>query len=377
MIIERNRSRSAVRRGAVAALAVAAALAGCGRAGEAATEAADDAVLIGAENVLVAQAEEISSGPLLSGTLRAEREAQVRAEVGGVVLQVLVDRGDPVRAGQPLARIEDVAVREAHASAQAAVGSAEAALDAAARNAERTRALAEAGALADRDVEGARTQLAGAQAQLAGARAQLSQAEKMLSRTVVRAPIAGVVSARPVSAGDVVQPGMPLFTVMDPASMRLEGSVPAGELGLLKPGLPVRFTVTGYPGRQFAGAVHRISPAADAATRQVPVQVTIPNDEGALVSGLYAEGRVQAETRQGVAVPLSAVDERGAAPEVAVLRGGRVARVRVTLGLRDTEADRLELTSGVAPGDTLLVGAALGTSPGTAVRVRGAAAAQP
>jgi multidrug efflux pump subunit AcrA (membrane-fusion protein) len=78
--------------------------------------------------------------------------------------------------------------------------------------------------------------------------------------------------------------GAPLFTVVDPRSMRLEGSVPAADLGALRIGAPVRFTVSGYPGRTFDGTIQRINPAADPVTRQVPVVVSIPNDGGVLVA---------------------------------------------------------------------------------------------
>jgi membrane fusion protein (multidrug efflux system) len=180
-----------------------------------------------------------------------------------------------------------------------------------------------------------------------------------------------------VSAGDVVQPGAPLFTVVDPGSMQLEASVPAAQLGQVRRGAPVRFTVSAYPGRVFTGTVQRINPAADAATGQVPVIVTIPNSEGALVSGLFAEGRVEAEVRQGVMIPANAVDERGVQPTVLRLKGGKAERVPVQLGVRDPETDRVEVVSGVAAGDTLLVGGALGTTPGTQVRVRAGGAPAP
>lgn len=356
--------------GGALALAVAV-LSACGRPSEAAPAARDEAVVIGPENVAVASEEEIGTGPLLSGTLSADREAQVRAEVGGRVVAVMAERGQAVRAGTPLARLDDTAIRDGFVSAQSAVAAAQAAYESARRNAERVQALADAGAVAERDLEQARNAASAAQAQLAGARAQRAQAEQMLARTVVRAPISGVVSARPVSAGDVVQPGMPLFTVIDPASMRLEGAVPAAELASLRPGVPVRFTVTGYPGRTFEGTVQRISPTADPATRQVPVVVALPNAEGVLVAGLFAEGRVRSEARTGVVVPAGAVDERGVTPTAAVLRGGQVHRVPVAIGIRDRARDLLEVTSGVAAGDSLLVGAALGTSAGTAVRIRG------
>jgi RND family efflux transporter MFP subunit len=248
------------------------------------------------------------------------------------------------------------------------------ALDVAERNASRTRRLQQAGAVADRELESAELQVTTARGQLADAQARLASSAQAASNATVRAPIAGVVSDRPVNAGDVVQPGAALFTIVDPGSMRLEASVPAMRVGEVKVGAPVRFTVAGYPGRTFNGAVSRVNPAADPATRQVPVMVSIPNAEGALVAGLFAEGTVEAQVRRAITVPIEAVDERGVTPSVLRLKGGVTEAVPVTLGIRDSDSDRVEVTSGVREGDTLLVGGALGTSPGTRVVVRAAGA---
>jgi membrane fusion protein, multidrug efflux system len=362
-------------RGAV--LAAALVLAGCGKDGDAAEAKGPIEVVVGPEAVQVVTVEELRTGPALSGNLKAEREAQVRAQAGGTVVSVSADKGQAVRAGQTLARIDDLALRDQLTSTQSGVRSAQSALELASRNYERSRTLAAAGAIADRDLELARNQLSQAQAALADARARSSSAREMLGNTTVTAPISGIVSERPVSAGDVVQPGAALFTVVDTGSMQLEASVPAAQLGQVRRGAPVRFTVSAYPGRVFTGTVQRINPAADAATGQVPVIVTIPNSEGTLVSGLFAEGRVEAEVRQGVMIPANAVDERGVQPTVLRLKGGKAERVPVQLGVRDPETDRVEVVSGVAAGDTLLVGGALGTTPGTQVRVRAGGAPAP
>jgi len=127
---------------------------------------------------------------------------------------------------------------------------------------------------------------------LAAARARLATAAEALANAEVRAPLSGVVSARAVSAGDVVQPGAALFTVLDPTTMRLEAAVPASQLAALHVGALVVFDVTGYPDRTFTGRVESVSPAADAATRQIPIVVTIDNRDGSLVAGLFAEGRL-------------------------------------------------------------------------------------
>jgi RND family efflux transporter MFP subunit len=360
------------RAGLAAALLV---LAACGKEGDAAVQKAPEGVELTPDAVVMVQTQEIRTGPQLSGTLGAEREAQVRAQVGGQVLAVYADQGQAVRQGQPLARIDASALTDAASSAGTQVRSAELAVQLARRNYERAQTLNQAGAMSDRDLETARTQLAQAQASLAGAQSTRASAAKQLGNTEVRSPINGIVAARPVSAGDIVQSGGELFTVVDPHSMRLQANVPADQLGQVRVGSRVTFTVNGYPGRTFTGTVQRISPAADPATRQVPVVVTIPNDEGTLVAGLFAQGRVESTVRQGIMVPANAVDETGVAPTVLRLKGGKTERVAVQVGSRNPETEQVEITAGLAAGDTVLVGAAIGTPPGTVVRI--SAAAQP
>jgi membrane fusion protein (multidrug efflux system) len=131
----------------------------------------------------------------------------------------------------------------------------------------------------------------------------------------------------------------------------------------------VTFTVTGYPGRDFTGTVTNIYPSADPGTRQVRLFARIPNAGRGLVAGLYATGRVATASHQGVAAPLTAVDQRGVKPLVTRLKGGKTEKVEVTLGTRDDATERVELMTGVAVGDTLLLGAAQGITAGTPLRV--------
>jgi membrane fusion protein (multidrug efflux system) len=339
-----------------------------GAAAEADSTAAETTT-VGTENIAVVVSGVLQSGPTVSGALAPEREAAVRAQVGGSVLQTYVDQGSAVRAGQTLGRIEAGGLQDVFLSARAGVTAASNNADIARRELERSQKLLAAGAIAERDIEQARRSAISANAALADARARLATAQKQVGNTVITAPITGVVSDRPVSAGDVVQPGALLFTVVDPSSMRLEGSVPAEQLGQVRLGAPVTFTVNGYPGRTFTGKVTRVNPTADPATRQVRVVISIPNTEGRLVGGLFATGRLASESRTGLVVPSSAVDSRSNIPAVFRIKGGKVERVAVTLGLRDDAAERIEIASGVQAGDTLLLGAAQGITPGTIIRV--------
>jgi membrane fusion protein (multidrug efflux system) len=345
-------------------------LAACnGKEAESATPDTPNVVNVGTENIAVVTPDELSSGPAISGSLAPEREATVRAQVPGAVMKVNVDQGVRVSRGTSLAQIDDRTMRDAFLSARSAFNTAQNAAERAKRDLERFERLSQAGAIPERDLEQARLASAGAVSQVADAQARLTMAQKQLDDAHVRAPFSGIVSIRSVSEGDVVSPGTALFTIVDPASMRFEASVPAALLSQVKTGAPVSFTVSGYPDRRFTGRVARISPTVEQGTGQVRIVVAVPKASSNLVGGLFADGRIASERRQGLTAPYSAVDLRGLKPTVLRLKGGVAERVEVALGVRDEDKERYELVSGVAAGDTLLIGAAQGITPGTAVRV--------
>jgi membrane fusion protein (multidrug efflux system) len=341
----------------------------------AAERAKSQPMIVGPENVAIATNGSIMTGPSISGTLEPEREAAIRSQVSGSVLQTYADQGQAVSAGTVLARIDATGIQDAYTSARAALVSARNAADVAAHDLARNQKLLAAGAIAERDIEQSKRASIAAQAALEDANSRLATAEKAYRSTTVTAPFGGVVSERPVSAGDVVQPGTPLFTVVDPSSMRLEASVPAEQLSLIRVGVPVVFTVSGYPGREFVGHIIRINPTADPTTRQVRIYVSIPNAGRTLVGGLFANGRMSSATKTGLVAPEAAVDLRGSAPAVTRVKGGKAERVQVQVGITDKSSETIEILAGLQAGDTLLLGAAQGITPGTAVRVSGPPAA--
>jgi membrane fusion protein (multidrug efflux system) len=328
-----------------------------------------ETISVGMENIAVVSNSTIMSGPSISGTLEPEREAVLRAQVSGSVLQTYADQGQAVNAGTVLARIDATGIQDAYTSARAGVVAARNSADIASKDLARNEKLLAAGAIAERDIEQSRRASIAAQAALEDANSRLASAERQYRSTTVTAPFGGVVSDRPVSAGDVVQPGTALFTIVDPSSMRLEASVPAEQLSLIRVGVPVAFTVSGYPGRQFLGHIVRVNPTADPTTRQVRIYVSIPNAGRTLVGGLFASGRVSTATKMGLVVPASAVDVRGTSPTVTRVKGGKAERVQVQIGLSDKSSETTEILAGLQAGDTLLLGAAQGITPGTPVKV--------
>ena len=357
----------------LAAVAVAALFStACGttEAEKAPSAAPPAAVQIGPENVVSVEQGTIVVGPILSGELRPQREAKIRAELGGSMLDVRVEEGQSVMRGALLGRIETRSLDVARQSASSAVRNAENQLGLARREVERTEKLVNAGAIAARDLDQVRSNVTAVEAQLADAKARLASAERQLGDAVIHSPISGIVSKKSVNVGDVVSVGTELFTVIDPSSMRLEASVPSEDLSQLRLGAPVEFTVRGYD-QTFAGKIERIAPQADATTRQVPIFVAIPNVGGRLVAGLFAEGRVVAEKATGLVVPVNAVNTTTQAPWALRVTNGKTERVNVTLGLRDPRTERVLVGSGLSANDTLLRGASQGITPGTAVQLSG------
>lgn len=362
-------STQIVRRAIACAAAMSVVAAGCRQGGNAAQTTSDPAIELGPENVTVVSVGTVESGPLVSGTLTPVSVAQMRAQVGGPVLATYAEQGQHVRAGELLARIDATAIRDAYAAARAAEASARVSADLAARQTARYDTLLAAGAVSPRDRETVAEQRASAQAALENARAQLVSAEKQLAYTEVRAPYAGVVSERDVSTGDVVQIGAVLYAVVDLSRLQLQAAVPAAQITSVRVGAPVSFTLVGYGGRAFTGRVTRISPVADPSTRQVQLYTELPNPGNALVGGLFATGRVVTDEQHGLVVPSAAIDTRNLRPAVERIRNGRVERVDVQTGIHDVQTDRVQITAGVAVGDTVLLGSAQAINPGTPVRV--------
>jgi membrane fusion protein, multidrug efflux system len=325
-------------------------------------------VRLASQNVTTVTTGQLSTGPVISGQLTPAREASVRAEVGGSIVSLTVDRGDTVSSGAEVARLSSRDLESSRASAEASVTSAETALGVAKSEAQRTAALVKGGALAARDLEQANNAVSSAQAQSAAAAARLHSVDQPIAATVIKAPFSGVVSERPASIGDVVAPGTPILTIIDPSSMRLEAQVPSDKISQVVRGASVSFTVRGMPGA-FTGTVDRINPSADPVTRQVAIFVSLRNTGGKLISGLFAEGRVESATYKGLVVPVSALDETGPKPIVTRIRDNKAERVEVGLGIRQSDPEQVEVTAGVSAGDVLIVGSAKNIPAGTAVAV--------
>ncbi len=336
------------------AAAAALALAGCGRAPHADPAAAAAPLLLAPEDVHTVERAAITSGPAITGSIQPERKADLRAEVSAVVLKVLKENGDPVRRGDLLVQLDDTAIRDSLGSAEAARRAAGQAYEQAQRQYERMKTLRGSGMASTQQVEDAEIKRNNAQSDLEGAKSRVVSARQQLERTQVRAPFDGVVSDRKASAGDTAQVGKELLKVIDPTSMRFEALVAADHVGEVHAGQAVHFRVNGYGEREFEGRVRRVNPAANPTTRQVEVLVDFVGKEQPRLAGLYAEGRLETESRSSLTVPASAVMREGDRASVFRVRDHKLQKVGLSIAERDARSGDYVVAGGIAEGDRVI-----------------------
>jgi len=319
----------------------------------------ENVVSLGARDIAVVALAPITAGIGITGSLDPANRVEVRAELSGQLERVLVDRGSIVGRQQTLAQFDAAIVQARGLSAIVNLGARERDLDAA-------DTLYRAGVLSERDFTQARVVRD-------AAKADLAQAHDAVSNATVRSPIRGEISERFVSAGEVVQPGAKLFTVVNNDSLELTAEVGADQIGRVRVGQAVRLTLDAYPGRTITGRVARIEPVADAATRRVGVDVHVPNADHGIVAGLFATGIILTATDASapvLAVPTAAVRQDGQSAAVFTVVGNRVERREIVVGARDDAANLFEVRSGLSAGDRVIVAPGSGLAPGTIVRLK-------
>lgn len=347
-------------------LAAPLALAACG--GKAETADVAPPVVLGAADIATVGTSDLAPTVVVSGALDPADVVRVRAQVGGTLRDVAVDRGSRVGRGQVMARIEAQGVTSGAESAKANVASADAGLAVAQQRLEGAKKLFAAGAMSAVDMKTAQAGYDAAVAQLAAAKAALASASEAATRTELRAPFDGWVSERHVEAGESVKGEDPVFTVVDPRTLELKGQVGAADAARVRVGQTVSFSVDALPGKEFTGSVSRVDPVANAATRQVGVVVRLANGNGTIVAGQYAHGRIRTGAPvKTLVVPINAVRTGERAPYVLVIEGNVVRHRPVELGARDDDAGTLAVVGGLKAGERVVVTAGVDLPDGKSV----------
>lgn len=274
-----------------------------------------------------------------TANLVAEAEAEVAAKTGGVVLQILVEEGDRVEAGQVLARLDADRQRLAVKQSEANLRKLE--------NDFRRQQEMIGRKLISQDVfDRSRYDLDTQRASYEMAKLELSWAE-------VRAPIGGVVSKRMVKVGNLIQLNQPLFKIDDFDPLEATINVPEREMRLIAAEQPVQMLVDALPDAVFTGVVGRVSPVVDAATGTFRVVAQFKDESGRLRSGMFGRVRIVYDQRaDALVVPRAALvgDDKDAS--VFVVEADVAKRRKVRLGYAD--GGQVEVVDGIAEGDQVV-----------------------
>lgn len=296
-----------------------------------------------------------SRGPIvryvtLPGSLKANQQATLYAKVPGYLKSISVDTGDRVQAGQALGEIE---VPELQADwtrfrAEVKVATTEASRMTAAR--QKAPDLVTPQSLDE------------ATGRLEVAQANLERTESLLEFSQLKAPFAGVVTARFVDPGAFIPAatsantagGAAVLTLMDFSVIRAQVRVPEGEASLIQRGQPVRIAVEGIPGRWFETTVSRLSYALDEATRTMLVEAELPNPNLELRPGMYAQIRLGVEEHSdALRIPVGALVMEKANAFAFVVDGGVARKKAIKVGFND--GSLVEVLSGLSGNETLVI----------------------
>ena len=314
-----------------------------------------------------------------SGSVRARYSAAIAAKIAANILEIRVQTGDRVQAGQTLIVLDrrdlEANLRRSEAAreeAESAIDESESAIEAARTNFELTRVthkrfqdLLTNASVSQQEFDESQARLRSAEAALEmaaskgrQARARRSQAEAeiagvgvALGYATLTAPFAALVTERKADPGSLATPGAPLLTLEREGNPRLEASIDESRLSLVRVGESVAVEIDGL-NRTVSGRVAEVVPSVDAATRSFTVKIDLPTLPG-LRSGMFGRAGFAADKRGALLIPHSAVLERGQIRSVYVVEGD-TARLRfVTLG--EGRDDQREVLSGLTAGERIIV----------------------
>jgi len=288
----------------------------------------------------------------VTGTLSAMHEVLITAEGAGRVVGLDTVLGQQVEQDHALAHLEDIVERAQVEQAHAQLRQAEANLGLAQADFARNDKLRTQGAVSELQHEQARVREETASAGAASALAGLHLAQQSLRNTIIRAPFAGTVASVQLELGALVAPGTPAFQLVAIERIKVDGGVPASEVGLLQSGQVVRVVVPTLGSDAYEGTLAHIGPAPDPRTRTYPVEVYIDNTGGRLRPGMVARLEVIIGQRDdAVIVPETAVVE-GEQKVVFVVEDDIAKKRIVLLGQADTGT--VEIREGIAAGETVV-----------------------
>ena len=324
---------------------------------------------LAAADVAAIGAQALSLSLPLSGSLAPVSQATIKAKVSGEVREAAVREGMAVSQGQVLARLDQADLQARLTQQQAMLDEAQAKLAMASRNHANSQALLKQNYISSTSYDTTANGVELARANVKSASAMVDMARIALNDSVIRAPMSGVVSKRHVQAGEKVAPDMPVYTIVNLAELTLEAQVPTSEIPRVKTGQEVAFKVDGFQ-REFHGKVARINPTAEPGSRAMLVYISVANQDGALLGGMFAKGHIVTErTAVMPLVPVDALRSDGGRQVVYKVEQGKVVAQPVTLGLRNDDTGFAEVTGGLQAGAQVIVARLDAVRPGARVKL--------
>lgn len=309
---------------------------------------------------------------VLPGNIQAFVDAPIYARTSGYLKAWHTDIGTRVKAGQLLAEIESPEVDQQLAQAKAELATAIANMKLAEITMNRDLSLLKLEAIAKQDVDNAVGAWEADKAVVQSQDANVKRLEQMVGFERVTAPFDGVITSRNTDIGALINAGnggssQELFRMATTDKLRVFVSVPQTHSRAAVPGVNAELTLTEFPGRRFAGKIARNANSIDASTRTLLTEVDIDNTSGALLPGAYAEVHLKLPNQTpALLLPVTALIFRSEGLRVAVVREGKADLVAVTIG-RDFGTE-VEVTSGIAERDQVIVSPPDSLSSGAAVR---------
>jgi membrane fusion protein, multidrug efflux system len=308
------------------------------------------------------------------GSLAPKFSADIKSEVSGTVAAVYVTEWVPVHKGGELARLDTSETEAGIDALKAVVAQARVAEARASRERDRAVQLRNYGLITPQAFDDAVSALEAASAATASANAQVRAAETRLAKSLIKAPMDGVVAQRRINVGDRVENvggGDPMFRIVDNRLLDLTVSVPTSRLAGIKIGQRLEFSTDAIPGRTFSGSVMFVNPAIDEASRSAKVIAEVHNDDGLLRGGLFVQGRIVTADRQSVLqVPRDALlnwNVANGTAEVFVVRNEQAEKRTVRTGAA-SEAT-VEIASGLNAGDRVVTRGSFALQGGDRVTV--------
>ena len=296
---------------------------------------------------------------VLPGNMQAFVDTPIWARASGYLKTWHVDIGARVRKGELLAEIEAPELDQQLQQARAQLTTDEANLKLAEITAERYSGLLQQDSVAKQDVDNAVQNAAARKSTVEFAKANVARLEEMVRYEKVYAPFDGIVTARNIDVGALINagantPGRELFHLAANSTLRVYVNVPQVYSRATREGLEAYVTLAEYPGSKFAGTVVRNANAIDVTSRTLLVEVDVKNPAGRLLPGSYVSVHLKLPSKtNSVTVPANALIFRSEGLQVALVRGGKTVLVPVTLG--HDFGDSVEVVHGIGRNDAVIV----------------------